>query len=462
MFVKRLSWIVIALVPFVVVASMQLVGAAPVRQGEVLCEWVSLDRGESRSQHTLATVFGTGVIGFGGVERTSRAANIKDDTHVLDLSGGAPGAWDSLSTDGASPGDRADHMSVSRDSGGTTTMYTYGGIDELPAGGGGGTFTWRSPVTAGGVPYDGLRGAFAPRDVVRNGYALEIGETAATWSPMSVAGGGPLADASAVWVEELASVVMFGGRKTDEANSVDNAISSINVETSEWSSDKLPGSPTARFAHSAVYDPVGEQMIVFGGTRNWNSGLNDTWALDLSSGIDGATWEELDPDGSAPGRRYDQTAVYVPGLHWMVMFGGTRNGSNNLDDVWALDLNTEFTTWNELDPSGSSPASVSAVQAAWSDAGGMAIFYGGENAGSSKRDTWGLRCASPATPTPEVTDTPVPTATMVPSETPVATDTPSVTDTPGPTDTPVPPDTPEASPVPETIEIFMPRALKNK
>lgn len=453
MFVKRFSLAAIAIVSLVVIASMDMAGAAPMRQSAVSCEWVSLDTGESRSQHTLATVFGTGAVAFGGVERNSGGADIKDDVHLLDLTGGGTGDWSELSPTGASIRDRADHMSASRDGGDTTTMYTYGGIDELESGGGG-TFTWRSPVTAGGVPYHGMRGAFAPRDVVKDGFALEIGESGATWSTLATPGSGPLTDASAIWVEELGLFIMFGGRRTEEATSVGNAISSINVETGEWASTTRPGSPSARFAHSGVYDSVGQRMIVFGGTRNWNNGTNDTWALDLSGGLESATWEELDPDGSVPGLRYDHAAVYMPGLNWMVVFGGTRTGSTSLDDVYALDLNTEPPTWMELAPGGTRrPAGVTMVTGAWSDVAEMAIFYGG-SAGSSKRDTWGLRCATPPTPTPEFTDTPAPT------DTPMPTITPEMSDTPAPTDTATPTATPDASPMPERFEIHLPRTLK--
>ncbi len=466
MLVKRLSQAAIVIFPLVVIASMDFVGAVPALQGAVTCEWVALDSGEARSHHTLATVFGAGVVAFGGVERTSRDAEIKDDVHLLDLSGSAAGTWSELSPSGASVRDRADHMSASRDGDGTTTMYTYGGVDEIA--GGGGTFTWSSPVTAGGIPYHGMRGAFAPRDVVRTGYALEIGESSATWSALSADGSGPLADASAVWLDELDSFVMFGGRTGEEANTATNAISSIHIGTDEWSSASLPGSPTARFAHSAVYDTAGQRMIVFGGTRNWNNGLNDTWALDLSDGLAGATWVELDPIGSPPGVRYDHAAVYVPDLNWMVVFGGTRNGTGRLDDVFALDLNTEFTTWQELDPSGSrSPAGVTMVTGAWSDAAGMAIFYGGDSAGSSKREAWGLRCSSPATPTSEFTDTPAPsdtpapTGTLEPTITPEMSETPASTGSPTPSDTPTAIDTPVASPTPERIVIHLPRVVKN-
>lgn len=455
-FGRRLAPAAILILPIVAIASMELAGATPALQGAVTCEWIALDSGEARSHHTLATVFGTGVVAFGGVERTTREAEIKDDVHVLDLSAGGSGTWSELRPTGASVRDRADHMSTSRQGDGTTTMYTYGGIDELDDGGGG-TFTWTSPVTAGGVPYRGLRGAFAPRAVVRTGYALEIGDSGSTWTALATSGSGPLADSAAIWVEELDSVVMFGGRTGEEANTAVNALSVINVATDEWSSTTPPGSPTARFAHTAVYDPVGERMLVFGGTRNWNNGLNDTWSLDLSSGLAGATWEELDPAGAAPQARYDHAAAYLPAQNWMVVFGGTRNGSTRLDDVFALDLGTEPPTWRELDPTGTrSPAGVTMVTGAWSDVGDMAVFYGGDIAGSSKREAWGLRCASPATPTPEITDTPAPTATPVPTDTLEPTITPEVSDTPAPSETPVPSDTPDATPTPGTIEIYLP------
>ena len=58
-----------------------------------------------------------------------------------------------------------------------------------------------------------------------------------------------------------------------------------------------PG-PTARWGGHAVYDPVADRLVVFGGSTGTGSTTNDVWALELSGR---PTWHELTPAG--PSRR---------------------------------------------------------------------------------------------------------------------------------------------------------------
>ena len=57
-----------------------------------------------------------------------------------------------------------------------------------------------------------------------------------------------------------------------------------------------PG-PSARWGAHAVYDPVADRLVVFGGSTGTGSTTNDVWALDLSGP---PTWHELTPAGPAP------------------------------------------------------------------------------------------------------------------------------------------------------------------
>jgi hypothetical protein len=214
-------------------------------------------------------------------------------------------------------------------------------------------------------------------------------------------------------------MVVFGGRLSEEAISATPARQLISVGGSQPSVDVVEdaGGPAPRYAHSAVFDPATERMLVFGGTRNWQNGRNDVWALDLSRGWAGATWSLLEPQGRPPVRRFDHVAAWHPGLQSMLVFGGTRNGSDSLDDVWALDLSTETPLWRELDPDGPSPAGVGGAAAAWSADAGELIVYGGEAANTSSRDAWALQCTASGgeTPTaPAPTDTPRAPATPTP------------------------------------------------
>lgn len=433
--------------------------AAPLRQGAT-CAWVALSRGEDRSQQIQVDLPGIGVLEYGGAVRSSRDTDVKDDVHILDQRADASGAWVELSPQGSGPGNRIEHAAALRTQGGASQLISYGGIDQVTSGGG--TFTWRSPLLGGGLVEPSLLGSFRPSEVQRGGHRLNIDSpTTGAWSNLGISAD-PLAESAAVYWPEGDSVVMFGGHTDEEANSAVNKVYRINlgVDPASVSSTSLPGSPTSRFAHTAAYDAAGQRMIVFGGTRNWTNGLNDTWALDLSQGWDAARWSAIDAQGTAPSRRFDHAAAYIPTLRWMIVFGGTRNATAVLSDVFALDLSQEPPVWTELSPTGSKPPGLQDLAASWSSQAGMVVFHGGEVNSGSRRDTFGLQCtgAEPPTATIEPTDMPtdVPTATDAPPEptatattTATTTATSEVTETPS-DETPTPKATDEVPPTVET------------
>ena len=106
--------------------------------------------------------------------------------------------------------------------------------------------------------------------------------------------------------------------------------------------------PTARFCHTAIYDPVRDRMVVFGG---YDGGYrNDVWALSLAGS---PAWSELAPGGTPPSARDAHTAIYDPVRDRMVVFGG-YDGASLRNDVWALSLSGS-PAWSELAPAGTPP-----------------------------------------------------------------------------------------------------------
>ena len=77
----------------------------------------------------------------------------------------------------------------------------------------------------------------------------------------------------------------------------------------------------ARSGHSAIYDPVRDRMVVFGGYSGtgYTYFLNDVWVLSLA-GM--PAWTQLTPTGTPPSARYGHSAIYDPVRDRMVVFGG--------------------------------------------------------------------------------------------------------------------------------------------
>ena len=82
-------------------------------------------------------------------------------------------------------------------------------------------------------------------------------------------------------------------------------------------------------------------MVVFGGGQAYNDRwvlyLNDSWALSLDA-REGAlpTWTQLLPTGALPAGRWGQVAIYDPPGDQMVIWGGTNSGTG-IADIWALE-----------------------------------------------------------------------------------------------------------------------------
>ena len=150
---------------------------------------------------------------------------------------------------------------------------------------------------------------------------------------------------------------------------------------------------------SAVYNPITNRMIVFGGG---DPGFNTTWVLSDANGLGGTPeWTQLEPIGDRPIARHCHTAVYDPPANRMTIFGGCADHFCNvrLADVWVL-MNADGTggppQWIQLFPSGTPPPSRSHLQAAYDSTNNRMIIFGGRGASifSPLNDTWVLTNAN--------------------------------------------------------------------
>jgi len=97
--------------------------------------------------------------------------------------------------------------------------------------------------------------------------------------------------------------------------------------------------PPARSAHTAVYDQTNNRMIIFGGCADSACliPLNDTWVLTNANGIGGtAIWSQLSPSGTAPSPRAYPNLVYDAVNNRMIMFSGDNGRGVPFSDVWVL------------------------------------------------------------------------------------------------------------------------------
>jgi len=134
-------------------------------------------------------------------------------------------------------------------------------------------------------------------------------------------------------------MIIFGGSTSDDYFGVQNDTWALNLRGNQptWHQLNPSGAlPSARRNLTSIYDPVRDRMIIYGG---WDSGgestadfLGDAWALALDSN---PAWARLSPAGTPPQGRGSPAAIYDPVNDQLAVYGGW-DGQIMLSDTWLL------------------------------------------------------------------------------------------------------------------------------
>jgi hypothetical protein len=263
-----------------------------------------------RSHSAIYDPANTRLILFGGWN----GRRFFNDLWALDLTPGAEG-WSQIQPDGVRPRPRAWHSAIHDDANGRMILYGgrgYGGdLDDV----------WELDLTPGAERWKELLPAGSP--------------PGARYGHTGVYDGGDK------------RLLVFGG--AGDGKLADDLWSlSLTPGGEAWAELAPTGSPPqARALHSAAVDAADGRMLVVGG-RGSSANLNDTWTLDLTPGSE--TWAPLSPSGTPPAARRCHTAIYDPGGGRLVLFGGIGSGGF-LGDLWALTLTPGSEAWQPLSSS---------------------------------------------------------------------------------------------------------------
>ena len=253
---------------------------------------------------------------FGGAEGVATASPCENDTHVLEYAAGVGGntTWITLSPTGTPPAARYSHSAV------------YDPIQNVMI------------VFAGNNC-----GSTDFNDVWLLQNANGLSGTPA-WVQLSPTGTHPSARelTSAVYDETSNRMIVFGGTNGTPENDV-WVLTNANGTggTPAWIQLAPSGTPPApRYGHSAVYDSTNNRMIVYGGDTG-KTYAGDTWALTNANGLGGTpAWTLSEPGtGNAP-LRGEHTAIYDPVSNEMIIFSGRLpsdvTGDPSDDHVYTL------------------------------------------------------------------------------------------------------------------------------
>jgi hypothetical protein len=198
-----------------------------------------------------------------------------------------------------------------------------------------------------------------------------------TWSTLSVVGGPPgiRTGHTAVYDEANDRLMVFAGTNLvsccgpyvindyDDTWVLSNASGIFGTPT--WTQlAPTGGPPLKRSIHSAVYDPVNNRMLIFGGDHFDNAGqlnvkLGDLWQLSNANGVGGTpAWTQLTQSGTPPGPRYYHTAAFDAANQRMILMGGIGPDDQLSNRVWVLVFTVADTTPPTISNVGADPAAL--------------------------------------------------------------------------------------------------------
>ena len=159
-------------------------------------------------------------------------------------------------------------------------------------------------------------------------WALTLTETP-TWSVLPVSGERPPARGghTAIYDPVRDRMLVYGGEVIDAIG--DERVWALSLTGNPSWSDITPAfSPPKRAFHTSIYDSRRDRMVIFGGRWEdyqatgtpWNN-LADTWALSLGPSPADGYWYTLGP-GIPPDPRMGHAAIYDPVRDRMVVWGG--------------------------------------------------------------------------------------------------------------------------------------------
>ena len=209
------------------------------------------------------------------------------------------------------------------------------------------------------------------------------------WMELRPAGEEPSARSEAAMAYDPVGkkLYLFGGWDGEEELDLGDTWVYDPAEDTWTDLDPAGETPIPRNAHSLIYDPQGERLVLFGGSDQRGLEYNDVWVYDPAENV----WTELDPAGDAPPRRGWHGAAYDSENRRMVIFGGgASEGAGGdlecLNDTWAYELQSG--TWVELRPEGDLPAEIYGVAMAYDPVEKTIVFHGGGSEQGFFPETW--------------------------------------------------------------------------
>jgi len=148
----------------------------------------------------------------------------------------------------------------------------------------------------------------------------------------------------------LDEIVLYGGNRGNGIRSSLDSVWKYSISDSQWIEFSSETTPVSRFSHHMAYLPLNRSIFLFGGSKTSDyDRLGDTWLYNL----DNNTWEEVSPTVSPSGRS-DSALCYDSLRNRVLLFGGYNYDHSKLNDLWVYYPNNN--SWIEMASSSSPPS----------------------------------------------------------------------------------------------------------
>lgn len=204
--------------------------------------------------------------------------------------------------------------------------------------------------------------------------------SAHTWTEIIPAGSFPKARSShvAIHAKVEGKMFIFSGEANDPRFLEDTW--AFDTSLNSWGDVSPVGQPFHRYGSAAIYDSGRQAMVIFGGIV-YQARFDDSWSFNLLN----YAWSDISPQDTKPVQRCVHAAVYRPLSDEMIIFGGTTNVSDYLGDLWAFNLTLQ--NWTKLASGENFPPPRALTAMIYQEDMDRLVIYGGVGS-SLLNDTW--------------------------------------------------------------------------
>jgi len=209
---------------------------------------------------------------------------------------------------------------------------------------------------SGSIRYNDSNDVMTPINITKGGepfFLVGVKEASDEWYNITVDGSPSKRYLGAIaYSSQNDTVILFGGYNSSgipDSQHVEDDTWVFNFSYYKWYelTEGLTTSPPKRYQSQLTYSPTANKMVMFGG-YNTADRLQDTWIFNSSD----YKWYQASPTNIPTKRSYHQM-VYDSKSDRVIMFGGTPDGTTLLNDTWEFNFTDE--DWYEITATGGIP-----------------------------------------------------------------------------------------------------------